>query len=357
MTHPVPSPVHPSWLRRHGVKLAASLIIALGFGWLLHAGALPLLPPRSALDDVKWWTVVVYAIAWCAVHVLRAARWAFLLAPLHPVPLRRIIAVSFVGFAAIVLLPFRTGEAVRPMLIRKRGQLSGWAATGTIGAERIIDGLFLSGMLLAALTLTPPIDPLPDRIGNLPVSASLVPRAAYLALAVFGVAFATMGLFYWRRHFARRLTHRIVGIVSHKAAEWLATRVENVAEGLRFLREVRYSVPFILATALYWLLNAAGTWLLCWGCGLPDYTFGRACVTTGVLALGILVPNAPGFFGAYQISLYASFAMYYQASDVTGPGAAYVFVAYILQLLITIIAGIWGMAQEHTGVAEALDEG
>jgi hypothetical protein len=203
------------------------------------------------------------------------------------------------------------------------------------------------------MTLSPPIEPLPDKIGNLPVSASVVPKAAYLALGVFGVAFATMGLFYWRRHFARRMTHRIVGLVSHRAAEWLAERVESVADGLRFLPEARYSVPFISATAVYWLLNAGTVWLLGWGCGLAEYTFGQACVTTGVLALGILVPNAPGFFGAYQISLYASFAMYYEAADVTGPGAVFVFIAYLLQLAITVFAGIWGMVQEHTRLDEA----
>jgi glycosyltransferase 2 family protein len=343
-----------SWLRRHGIKLAASLVIAAGFAWLLERGALPLLPPRDALENVRWWTVAGATLGWCAVHLVRAARWGFLLRPLHPVPMRRILAVSFVGFAAIVLLPLRTGEAVRPVLIHKKGQLSGWAATGTIGAERIIDGLFLSVMLLAAMQLTTPLSPLPDRIGNLPVSASVVPSAAYVALGLFAGAFTTMGIFYWHRHFARRVTHRVVGLFSARGAEWLAERVERLADGLRFLTDARHSVPFILATAVYWGLNAAATWLLCWGCGLEGFTFLHACVTTGVLALGILVPNAPGFFGAYQISLYAAFAMYYPAEAVTGAGAAYVFLAYLIQLAITVLAGVWGMLQEHTGLGEAL---
>src|SRR5690606_23994367 len=117
--------------------------------------------------------------------------------------------------------------AVRPVLIRKKGQLSGWAATGTIGAERIIDGLFPSVMLLIAMSVATPLSPLPDRIGNLPVSASVVPRAAYFALALFAAAFTTMGVFYWHRHWARRITHRVVGLFSPRAAEWLAERVES----------------------------------------------------------------------------------------------------------------------------------
>jgi uncharacterized protein (TIRG00374 family) len=353
---PKSAPPTAPWLRRHGLKLFASILVGGVFVWLLRQGSLPLVPPAGALSRVEWWTVIAYALLWATVHVLRAARWSLLLQPLHRIELRRILAVSFIGFAAIVFLPLRTGEAVRPVLIRKKGHLSGWAATGTIGAERIIDGLFLSVLLLTALQVATPLSPLPDHIGDLPVPASIVPSAAYLALALFGGAFTVMGLFYWRRHFARALTHRVVGLVSPKAAEWISHRVEGVADGLRFLTDARYSVPFVLATAAYWLANAAGTWMLCWGCGLEDFTFGRACVTTGVLALGILVPNAPGFFGAYQISLYASFAMYYPAEQVTSAGASYVFLAYLVQLGITVVAAVWGMLQEHTGVREVVSD-
>lgn len=345
----------PSWVKRHLGKLLASLVVAGAFGWLLHAGALPLVPRREAFADMKWWTVPAYIVLWSFVHVLRAVRWHFLLVPLHAVGLRKIIAVSFIGFAAIVLLPLRAGEAVRPVLIRKKGHLSGWAATGTIGAERVIDGLLLSLMLLFALSFATELSPLPDHIGNLPVSVKVVPSAAYAALGVFALAFTVMAVFYWRRKWARHTTERILGLISPRFAGWLADKVEHVADGLRFLPELRYSAPFIALTASYWIINAAGAWLLAWGAGFSDFTFAQACVTTGVLALGILVPNAPGFFGAYQISLYAAFAMYYPTSMVVGPGAACVFVAYLSQLGITIAGGALGLLLEHTSVSEALE--
>lgn len=346
---------HEGWFRRHRLKVVASLFVAAGFGWLLHAGALPLIPPERAWQSVKWWTFPAYIAMWSAVHFIRAARWAWLLEPLHPTSVRRVTAVAFVGFAALVVLPLRAGEAVRPFLIRKKGHLSGWAATGTVGAERVIDGLIMSLFLLTALQMATPLSPLPDHIGDLPISASLVPRAAYAALFVFAVAFALMGVFYWRRDFARRVTHRLVGLVSHRLAEWLSERVERVADGLRFLPEARYTLPFTLATVSYWAINAAGTWLLAWGCGLTDYSFWHATVTTGVLALGVLVPNAPGYFGAYQISVYASFAMYYPSETVASAGAAYVFLAYAAQLLITLAGGAWGLWSERTPLSVALD--
>src|SRR5512142_2381394 len=122
-----------AWLREHRWALAGSVLVAVGLGWLLHAGALPVLPPASAFARVRWWTVVVYAVLFATMHLVRSSRWYFLLAPVHPVP--------FVGYSALTLLPFRLGEVVRPWLIHKRERVSFFAATGTVGAERVIDGL------------------------------------------------------------------------------------------------------------------------------------------------------------------------------------------------------------------------
>lgn len=328
-------------------------MVAASFAWLLHKGALPLAPPAESFVHVEWWTVAGYIAVWSVVHFVRAARWTLLLAPLASIPFRRIIAVSFVGFAAIALLPMRTGEAVRPLMIRKEGTISGWAATGTIAAERITDGLVLCLMLLAGLRLSTPLSPLPDRIGDLPISPAFVPRAAYAALAMFAVAFALMGIFYFSRDWARRTTSRVIGIVSPRLATWLADRVEHVADGLRFLPKLRFSVPFILVTAVYWLLNAACMSLMARGTGFPEFSFAEGCVTTGVVALGILVPNAPGFFGAYQFSFYAALAVFYPPDRVVGPGAVCVLLVYSSQILITIVGGVVGAFLDKTGTRDA----
>ena len=343
------------WLKRHWLKLLASLLVAAGFVWLLHKGALPILPSAAAFSRMRWWTVPAYVGLWCIVHVIRAARWHWLLAPIHPIPLRRVIAVAWIGFAAILLLPFRTGEVVRPVLIRKKGKLSGWAATGTVGAERVIDGFCMSVMLLTALLVSKPLDPLPSSIGALPIPAAVVPGAAYSALGVFAAAFTVMGVFYWRRALARRATERVVGLVSERLAGWLAERVEKVASGLSFLPRWRYSAPFLSTTAVYWLLNAAASWLLAWGAGFDSISYAEACVAMGVLALGILIPNAPGFFGAFQISIYAGFAMFFPAELVVGPGAAFVLVIYVCQIAITAAGAGLGLFWERTSIGEALD--
>jgi glycosyltransferase 2 family protein len=155
-----------SWLERHGLALAASLAAAAGFAWLLHKGALPVLPRRDDFAAIAPWTVILYALLYLAALYVRAHRWAWLLAPIHPVPLRRVLTVSFIGYGALALLPFRTGAVVRPALIRRERELSGWAATGTTAAERVIDGLVLCVILLVALTAGLAMYYPPDRVAT-----------------------------------------------------------------------------------------------------------------------------------------------------------------------------------------------
>jgi hypothetical protein len=324
------------WLRKLIVRLGVSLAIAAFFVWLLRAGALPIVPTRAALALVQWWTVPVYIVLWSGVHVLRAARWKLLLQPIADVSMRRVLAASFIGFLAILVLPLRTGEVVRPVMIRDRGQLSAWAAAGTIAAERIVDGLTLCLVLFIALQLATPLDPLPERLGDLPISVAVIPGAAYAALLIFAGALAAMIVFHIWHGPARRLLQALFGIVSPRAGVWVADRVAKVAEGVSFLSRWRYSVPFLLATIAYWVLNAASLWLLAWGVGFRDFDLIKACVTIGVLALGIMVPNAPGFFGAFQFSVYAGLAIFYPREQVFSAGAACVFLLYASQVLITI---------------------
>src|SRR5689334_22198627 len=60
------------------VRLGISLVVAGIFVWMLHAAAMPLVPPRDVWAGLRSWTVVVYLLGWSAVHVIRAARWRLL---------------------------------------------------------------------------------------------------------------------------------------------------------------------------------------------------------------------------------------------------------------------------------------
>ncbi|MEJ7735744.1 MAG: lysylphosphatidylglycerol synthase transmembrane domain-containing protein [Polyangiaceae bacterium] len=328
---PAPAGGVTAWLRRHAGKLVASLFIGASTVWILARGGLPFLPPGAALAQVRGWSVAAFLATMLVGHVLRATRWRFLLRPVAQVSMRDMVVATWVGLGAIVIAPFRTGEVVRPYLISKRG-VPLWAAASTIAAERIFDGLAVALILLAGLSLAPPRAPMPAHVGDLPVSVGAVRGAAWVAMAVFVSAFVVMAAFYWRRDLARRVVRAVVGVFSPRLADSMAGIVERLADGLRSLPSARAMVPFLLETAGYWAAAALGVWLLGLGCGLEGFRFPEACVTLGVVGIGVLVPAAPGFFGAFQLSTYMALAMFYPEDIQRGAGAAFVFVYYACNL-------------------------
>lgn len=340
-------------VQRHGVKLAASLFLGAVLWWLLARGGLPLVPPRAAFARVRPWTVAVYVASLAVVHLFRAIRWRHLLRPVGHASARSVLAVSWIAFGAILLSPLRSGEIVRPYLITRRSDVRFWEAAGTVGAERVIDGLVLSVVLFAGLQLASPLSPLPDHVGNLPVPAAAVPRAAYGALLLFTCAFALMGIFFFARDFARRATFAVIGLVSRDLAAAFARIVERVADGLRFLPSARHTVPFVIETLVYWGVNVAGVALLAWGTGLDGVTVAQAAVTVGCVGVGILVPAGPGYFGAFQLSTYMALAMYFPEDRLLGPGAAFVFLLYLTQLGFHVFGLAFGLLLDRADPARA----
>lgn len=346
------SPAHAALWRRHAAKLVVSIIIAIGFALSLSSGGLPLVPERAVFERVSLPSVAGYIALMLGMQWFRATRWRFLLAPVAKVPLSRILTVSYIGFTAILLLPLRTGEFVRPYLIQQRSRVSLAAATGTIGAERIIDGLFLTLLLGICLPLSRPLSPLPDHIGKLPIPVAAVPFYSYLALAAFLTAFAAMAVFYFRPSLGKLVTHKTVGLFSKALADKAADFVARLADGLRFLPSLRHFGPFLLETALYWGLNAASMYVLALGCGLEGMTPIRACVVMGVLGVGILVPAGPGLFGAFQWSMYAALALFFADDLVLGAGASYVFLVYSIQFAWHLVSAALCLALDRAPSTE-----
>jgi hypothetical protein len=336
------------FFQRHGIKLVVSVVLGGGIAWVMARGGLPLVPPKSTFAELRPWTVPAYLLTLVVVHFFRAVRWRHLLRAVGQVSLRSVISVSWIAFGAILISPLRSGEVVRPYLITKRSSIKLWEATGTIGAERVIDGLLLSILLFLGLQLSTPLNPLPDHVGKLRVPAAAVPGAAYTALTIFLVAFIVMGIFFFARDFARRVTFAVGRVISQKLASRLAGIVERIADGLRFLPSPSHVVPFMAETLAYWFINALGVWLLGWGCGLTGMTLAQATVTMGCLGIGILVPSGPGYFGAFQLSTYMALAMFFHEDALTGAGAAFVFLLYATQVGFHLVAMGVGMLMDRS---------
>lgn len=326
-------------------RVVASLVLAGLFAWGLRAAGVPVLPREGALDDVRWGGVAAFLALVIGSHLLRAWRWRLLLADVGAPPWPRLLAASTLGLAAVVILPLRLGEIVRPTLIRD--ERIGWMpALGTIAAERVIDGLSVAVCLGLALLWVPPLDPPPERIGTLEIPPGLIPQTAMAAAVVFALATVALVVIHLAKAQLIRQLRARAPAWGQRPIAW----IEGATQGIAFIGGPR--LPQIAAiTVGYWLLIQLAHLVLALACGIP-LTYGQSVGVVGVVALGGVVPAGPGLFGVFQASGFAGLAMYLRPADVLDEGSTWVFLLYSVQItwyvLSALVAGAWWFARERS---------
>lgn len=313
-------------------KFVISLALGGLFAWVAARGGVPLLPPRAAFAHVQPWAVPVYVASLIVLHYFRASRWRFLIAPIKRVPLGEVLLLNWIGFFAIFILPLRLGELARPALTKLRHGVPISAGFGTVAVERVLDGLLTSLCVAFTLLALPRLDTQDPVARHLPVYG-------YAALGLFACAFIALGMFLWQRAFAIRVTRWTAGLVSQRLGQLLAEKVGNVADGIRSIGSPRLAAGFLFESVAYWGVNACGVWLLGLGVGLP-WSLGHAFAVMGVLAIGILLPTGPGLFGNFQLAVFACLKLFFPESLVASEGAVFVFLLYVLQSSVMIVAGV-----------------
>lgn len=288
----------------------------------------------DATKTSAWWGVPVYALSFLMLHVIRTYRWVIQVKPLGEPDTAKIFNVCAVGFAAIVLFPFRLGELVRPYLLARVSDKVGFAeAMGTAVVERVVDGLCITGLLFLAVSLAP-------------VEASAGVRGAGWASAtVFSGAAIGLLVFMTARPLAQRLLRWTFGAVDAVVSRTtgksldLAGKVEGMlvafVDGLGSLRQSGALWSFMALTVAYWSVNALGIWILAEAFGLPLPVFGGFGVLA-VLVVYIMLPSPPGFLGTFQLALSEGLRLYMPVAAIGAVGLAFALVMNVVQMVIQV---------------------
>ena len=350
----------PGTLWKYAPRILISLAIAGGFVWLFRRGGLPLIPPADTLAALEPAKVAGFALFIALATYLRVHRWVPLLRPVAPdISEQRVVGIGLIGIATIMFAPLRMGEAARPYLLARDGKVTFFQALGAAGAERVVDGLVLTVTSALALMLSTPISPLLDHLGDIALPVSIIPRAIYVAAVVFTGAAIALTVFYVARGFARKVTMTLLGPISVKLATFVTSTLERLADGLSVLGSPENRLRFFGETLLYWLSQFIAQWLLMRACGI-EASIPQACVTMGVLGLGVIVPAGPGLFGAFQIGTFSGLALFFPLEILRTSGAAMAFVSYASQLLAMLLSlglGFWLLARGKRAALLASPDG
>jgi uncharacterized protein (TIRG00374 family) len=337
------------------MKLAINLFLSLAvlalcvwLVWPNPEGRAQLAAALGRIELGSFWPYLAGYIALLfAVHFCRSWRWNNLLAPIGvTLTPARLLAISSVGFMAILALPARLGELVRPALIRKKGHVSAAAALGTVAVERIVDGLMVSMFLFGAFFVL-----------HGPGSPSWMMPAAYGALGIFGAA-AVFLVFALRRpehtvKLAVKLT--FVEKLSPKLARRIEEKLLDMISGFAVLKDGRNLAVFVGWSLAYWLCNGLSMFVLAQGMGLPLSVIG-SFATMALLAVGITMPNAPGLVGQFHAFTLMGVALYLPTAEeggaLYGTALAFAIVLHISQLVWYVGAGVLALATPYVSLSE-----
>jgi hypothetical protein len=312
------------------LRLGLSLVLAAAFA----AALAPYLQAIPDDLDVPAWLLPAYLLTLLPYHLLRAGRWQFLLAPLQreqaPLPLRDVLRVGLAGYMWIALLPFRLGELARPLFLAQRHPSATVSRTlGTIAIERVVDGLLVCALFFAGIAGLPRSDDL-----------DALQLATGAVMGAFAIALACLLVMALRPDLGARVTRVLLGWISPRLAAAVAGVATGVGEGLRALPSLRPLGLFVAVSTAYWIVNAAGMWLLARGCGLP-IDFQQAVVLLAVMNIALIVPGGPAQFGVFQTGVALGLHLFLPGEVVLTAGSTFAFWLYVTQLSTIVALGVW----------------
>lgn len=276
--------------------LRAVVIGAVGVGLAFALREIAWAEVGRALRSARAWPIVVAAVINFGIIVGKAAAWKLLLAPAHRISLGRLTRYTLVACAGSIVLPLRAGELVRGWLLRDRDGVPTARIAAVAVAEKLLDMLSMSLMLV----------PLPWLLPELPGHvASIVAVVAGLAIAVM------LAL--------RVASQRVTG------AHWLARMVA----GFALLDDLPRVVAVLGVLVGTWLIDLTMITLVLHAVGLAVPSGGALVVLLGV-NLAIALPSTPGQLGALELGAMAGLHLLHAAP---APAVAFAVLYHVLQVV------------------------
>ncbi len=306
----------------------------------------------AAIEHLSFVDLLPYIGLLVVVQLCRSLRWNNLLAPMGVrVSTGPLLAISAVGFMAILALPARLGEFVRPGLLRQRGDVSAAAALGTVAVERIVDGLLISLFVFGALFA--------HRDSSSP---DWMMPMAYAALGVFSAAlvFLLFALRWPARTCAFCVQLTLLPRFAPRIGKAIEHKLLDMVSGFVVLRDRKNMIIFVAWSVAYWGANGLGLWVLAnafdhgqLAHGLPTtmhLPVIGAFAAMGVVGVGIMLPNSPGLVGQFQYFMMLGAGLYLgfdprtdHSSDLYQLVYAFCTLHYLLQVGWYILCGAIGL--------------
>jgi glycosyltransferase 2 family protein len=262
-------------------KFALGLALSALFLWLASRG-IRWVEVWHILSAARYWLMIPVVALTMLAYLVRAWRWQFLLSGVGRIPLGSLWSSIMIGFMGNNVLPARLGELLRAHSLGRSAGVSRSTALASVVVERILD----IGVLLLVFGVFLLWHRLPPGIG----------RWGGILLVLSAPVLAFLILFELRPEPVWRLAQRFL-----PARLRLPLRVVamNFRDGLGVLRR---PVPLLAGIGLSLVMWSilVGVVVLSLAALRLTAPLGAAPVVLVVIAIGTMIPAAPGYIGTLQ---------------------------------------------------------
>ena len=229
------------------------------------------------------WIAVMFLTAMIDIGA-RGARWRALLAPIAPLPYRRVLGYTYIGYLANNVLPARLGELYRSHALGEGEGVSRPTVLGTVVVERVVDTVMVVAIASLAVVV-------------------LSARGVMSSAVLLGLAFVTLLVIGLGLGIA---AHRLPG--ADRVAAMVARRPRllelgrRLRDGLAVAGRPRTMAVALAFSALAW--TASITTFLAAGQAIGvELTVAQGALLTSGVALVTIVPSGPGYLGTFELTV------------------------------------------------------
>ena len=219
------------------------------------------------------------------IQLVRALRFRLIVSPFCKLSLKDSWDLINIWGGLNMVLPARLGEFVKPYFLSRRG-VSFSSSIGAVMVERFFDMTALITLLALILWLNP----------NLPGTYKWTGGVLFCILAA---GYVMVLIVLTNRETIISLTDRLLGLLPKRIGSFLTVAAHKLIDGFLIMAGAKQALALFIYSMLLWLLFSAMTYVFLLAFSL-EVPFLAAVTIQVLLCLGVALPSAPGFIGAFH---------------------------------------------------------
>lgn len=288
---------------RAGLRTSLGIAITVALLWW----SLRDVSIAHVLNELRRADMLLFALAVIGstvIFALRAARWQVILEPLRArVPFGPAWRATNIGMMVNNILPARAGELARALVLtREIPAIRLPASVASLAVDRVFDAMVL--LLLGLIAFLDPRLPATAEVAGQSLTGLATGGAVFVLIlltALYTLVFFPGALI--------QLFKLVTRWMSPRLAEKGGGALLAFSEGLGALRSPRrFSIVF-LWTLVHWVVGALAFWVGFMAVGI-NVPFSAALLVQSLIAFGVAIPAAPGFFGVFEAITVVGLGLY-----------------------------------------------